>query len=210
MTEKQKGNWCWCTCNSLCRQGSVLGVQLSALCQSQRGLGLSSWDTELAGNDWNNDSGWFHKQGLRGFKGEKGEPGLPGLDGLDAPCPLVWCTFPFLHACLLFGSWCSFLIPSNSCMPWRHPAVPSLPVSILPSSHSCCQNQALPFILIPSCCQQYFVAWGKIELECGFIYNCFSSSFAFTLTPSSKPTYADPALHWLSFLTRSCNACVLH
>lgn len=30
---------------------SVLGVQLSALCQSQPGLGLSSRDTELAGAD---------------------------------------------------------------------------------------------------------------------------------------------------------------
>lgn len=98
-----------CCC---CADSAVCWVcsWVPCLCQCQQALSLSSRDVEVPGTDWNNDSGWFHEQGLRGFKGEKGEPGLPGLDGLDAPCPLVWCTFPFLHARLLFASWCYFLI----------------------------------------------------------------------------------------------------
>lgn len=196
MTEKQKGKAAQCAgCAAECPVPVPAGTRPLLL-----GHGA-------AGTDWNNDSGWFHKQGLRGFKGEKGEPGLPGLDGLDAPCPLVWCTFPFLHARLPFGSWCYFLIPQQLHV-LETPSSSFL--TSLPSSHCCCQNQALPFILIPSCCQQYFVAWGKIELECGFIDNCLTSSFAFTLTAFSKPVYADLALHWLVFLTRSCSARVLH
>lgn len=42
---------------------------------------------------------------------------------------------------------CYFLIPPKSRMPQKHLAIPSLPISILPSQRRCCQKQALPFRL---------------------------------------------------------------
>lgn len=63
--------------------------------------------------------------------------------------------------------------------------------------------------MIHSCCQCYFMAWGKMQQEWEFKC-CFSSHFAFTLRTSVRLTREGYLCTSLASEPRSCSAYILH
>lgn len=75
--------------------------------------------------------------------------------------------------------------------------------------HTAVVRNSLFLPMIHSCCQCYFMAWGKMQQEWEFKC-CFSSHFAFTLRSSVRLMHEDCLCTSLVSEPRSWNAFILH